>query len=191
MGGLDVVKILSYGVIGLGFLLAFLAYRLLAQEQRREQVRSEALRSIYLFMAFAVVLCLVGILGQVVPNHIASNSPAFPSPQQEAEDQQLLAIGIQNYFQGGNDLLSDPSQVIGLAKGIVSRFGKDADPFGSVNAEITKDKKNDPNWYHANMLQSALALVYALGLSPDTKDKNQAFIDMVPPSIPPKNQPGH
>src|SRR5260370_25909522 len=56
MVGVDAFKILSYGVLGLGFLLALLAYRLLTKEQGREFVRSEILRAIYVFMVFSLLL---------------------------------------------------------------------------------------------------------------------------------------
>ena len=49
---MDVVSILSLGAIGLGFLLAYLAYRLLAGGQTNE-------RTIYVFMVFCLTLVAV------------------------------------------------------------------------------------------------------------------------------------
>lgn len=66
MQNLDVVQILGLGVIGLGFLLALLAYWLLRQEQARENPNPAVLRAIYLFMGFSIVLCLIGIVSQYV-----------------------------------------------------------------------------------------------------------------------------
>ncbi len=56
----DPYQILSYGVIGLGFLLAFLAYRLLTREQQRDEPRPSMVRAIYTFMAFSLFLCVIG-----------------------------------------------------------------------------------------------------------------------------------
>ena len=60
----DVPGILAYGVIGLGFLLALLAYRLLSREQTNQQVREPMIRAIYIFMAFSVLLCTVGLVSE-------------------------------------------------------------------------------------------------------------------------------
>lgn len=84
---MDIVKVLGYGVIGLGFLLGFMAYRLLAQEIARPILRDENIlkeiekstkkyvenlaktiketkdkniRAIWLFMAFSLLVCLTG-----------------------------------------------------------------------------------------------------------------------------------
>ena len=61
MNQINPYQILSYGVIGLGFLLAVLAYRLLSNEQRRDRPRSDILRAANIFMAFSVVLCAIGV----------------------------------------------------------------------------------------------------------------------------------
>lgn len=53
VNGSSVASILGYGAIGLGFLLAFLAYKLLGKPGIKEQ-------PIYVFEAFCLVLVLVG-----------------------------------------------------------------------------------------------------------------------------------
>lgn len=73
-----VVKILGYGVIGLGFLLALLSYRLLSKEQQRDQPRLVMLRSIMIFMAFSIALCVVGLCS----NFLDEN------PQKKVDDSQ-------------------------------------------------------------------------------------------------------
>jgi hypothetical protein len=50
---MDIASILGFGAIGLGFLLAFLAYRLLAGGEARE-------RPVYIYMAFCLALLGVG-----------------------------------------------------------------------------------------------------------------------------------
>lgn len=57
-------NILGYGVIGLGFLLANLSYRLLVKEQRVERPRKQIIRSIYAFMSFSLVLCAGGLFSE-------------------------------------------------------------------------------------------------------------------------------
>jgi hypothetical protein len=59
---LDFYKILSYGAIGLGCILAFLSYRLLSREQDTKQPRQRILTSIYVFMVFSLALSTVGFV---------------------------------------------------------------------------------------------------------------------------------
>lgn len=56
MEGLDFVGVLKLGFVGLGFLLAGLAYLLLKAEQQKNQPRPTMITPIYVFMAFALVL---------------------------------------------------------------------------------------------------------------------------------------
>jgi hypothetical protein len=57
-------NILSYGVIGLGFLLALLAFRLLGNEQRKDQPSKSILVSIHVFMIFSILLCVLGFASE-------------------------------------------------------------------------------------------------------------------------------
>lgn len=57
----DVVKILSAGVMGFGFLLAFLAYRLLEKIQDHPVPDQSVLTSVYYFMGFSILLCVIGL----------------------------------------------------------------------------------------------------------------------------------
>ena len=67
MSNLNIVEILQIGVIGLGFLLALLSYRLLSQEMKLEGLRPQLIRAIYVFMTFSVVLCVIGLVSQLFP----------------------------------------------------------------------------------------------------------------------------
>jgi hypothetical protein len=71
---IDVVQVLSLGAIGLGFFLAIFAYRLLTREQRVNEPRSNILRAIYIYMTFALVLVLLGILGRYLDSETTANS---------------------------------------------------------------------------------------------------------------------
>jgi len=64
----NAASILGYGAIGLGFLLAYLAYRLLLKEQSRDITRDSILRAIYIFEAFCVVLVVLGSVLQYSNN---------------------------------------------------------------------------------------------------------------------------
>lgn len=72
MPNLDIGKILSYGGLGLGFLLAFLAYVLLLSEQRKSPPRQEILISVTRFMVFAVIISLTAIASEYVKTQAAS-----------------------------------------------------------------------------------------------------------------------
>ena len=54
-------EILKYGIIGLGAILAFLAYLLLTQEQKKTEPRSKILTATYVFMTFSLILIASGI----------------------------------------------------------------------------------------------------------------------------------
>ena len=60
METLNIVKLLSYGAIGLGCILAILAYLLLREEQKQASPRKSILNSIYVFMGFSLALSLFG-----------------------------------------------------------------------------------------------------------------------------------
>ncbi|GAB4395781.1 MAG: hypothetical protein OHK0053_06440 [Microscillaceae bacterium] len=64
MESFDVIKILSYGLSGLAFLLIFMTYSLIASEQKRARPRREILGTIRMFMGL-VLLCVVvvGVFG--------------------------------------------------------------------------------------------------------------------------------
>jgi hypothetical protein len=208
MANVDVAKVLSYGVIGLGFLLALLAYRLITKEQQREQVRPDVLRATYVFMAFSLTLCGAGLISESLRGSGRESSQTPASKLQEASSssrpvlsnshdsladaqvEQALERGIRNYFDSEDWTGPEPSVVMGLAKGIADRFSSEQGVFQSVEAEIERHKREDNNWTFANRLQSALALVHALGLSPSTEQRNRVFRDMVLPAIQPKRTPG-
>jgi hypothetical protein len=73
MSTIDPTKVLSYGAIGLGFLLAFLAYSLILSEQKQDRPRRSIIRTIYFFMVFSFTLCLLGFGSELWKNIEASN----------------------------------------------------------------------------------------------------------------------
>lgn len=97
----DVVSILQIGVIGLGFLLAVLAYHLLTKEQKQDKPRSEILKSVYIFMFFSVVLCVVGIVSQVFD--IKGDNEGIPSMDRHAVTSENKAA--EDHVGNGSNIL--------------------------------------------------------------------------------------
>lgn len=89
MGSIDVTEILGYGAIGLGFLLALLAYRLLAKEQGKDVPNESILKAIKTYMLFAVVLVLIGATVQVIG---PISSPSDSGSQESAR------LDFRDYF---------------------------------------------------------------------------------------------
>jgi hypothetical protein len=77
---LNVVQILQIGVIGLGFLLAVLAYNLLTKEQKQSKPRADILKSVYVFMSFSVVLCIIGIISQLFDSNSGNTTRSTSEP---------------------------------------------------------------------------------------------------------------
>jgi TolA-binding protein len=60
MESLNFSSLLAYGAIGLGCILAVLAYFLLRKEQDQPKPRKQVLTSVYVFMAFSLTLTCLG-----------------------------------------------------------------------------------------------------------------------------------
>ena len=70
----NILEILRLGAIGLGFLLAFLAYRLLGKEQKEREPREAILASVHRYMFFAVSIIVLGIVGEVTSKFFPAES---------------------------------------------------------------------------------------------------------------------
>jgi hypothetical protein len=108
--GIDVVKILGYGVLGLGFLLALLAYRLLSKEQGKQTPHPDAFRAIYVFMGFSLALCILGLVSQFFDGQAAGQkdgqaagqkSDAFMGTVANDATQLSVASAVQPYPEMG------------------------------------------------------------------------------------------
>jgi hypothetical protein len=95
---------------------------------------------------------------------------------------QRLEKGVSQFFRYYKGL-ADPPEVYGEAKDIVRRMKTEGDVFPKIDAEIEARKRNDNNWYPANRLASAKALVNALGLTHETKAENEVFLQMPLPDL--------
>jgi hypothetical protein len=76
---INIPEILKYGVIGLGAIMALLAFWLLQGEQKKAHPRKLMLRSIYIFMLFSILLVFLGLF---TPGHIAKLIEAYVVPEQ-------------------------------------------------------------------------------------------------------------
>lgn len=100
-------EILSYGVIGLGFLLALFSYRLLSIEQKKENPRRGILKAINTFMAFSIIMCSVGIVGEIVKNNsdkISSDKTSNLDKRKNGISVQLISARPGNTNIGGSQL---------------------------------------------------------------------------------------
>ena len=68
---MNYAEILSYGMPGLGFLLALFTFGLIKLEQKKSRPRKPILIAIYVFMGFAVIIFLMGTYLNLFPSEIA------------------------------------------------------------------------------------------------------------------------
>lgn len=74
---MDIVEILKVGFSGFAFLLAWLAYRLLAEEQRKSESRKSQLKAIYNFMAFSIILGMFAMISPFIPKMLENEPDPF------------------------------------------------------------------------------------------------------------------
>jgi len=65
MENLNIVEILKLGFVGFAFLLAFLTYKLLSNEQRKTEPKKILIIAIYVFMFFALILAGAGLFADL------------------------------------------------------------------------------------------------------------------------------
>jgi len=66
MNNINPIEILGFGVIGLGFLFAYFAYKIINREQARDTIRKNMLQALYAFMFFSLLLCLIGFGSEIL-----------------------------------------------------------------------------------------------------------------------------
>jgi len=92
---INIIEILSFGIIGLGFLLAFMAYRLLALEQNRARTRGNMLRAVYFFMAFSIVLSIIGFASEILRDDDSSiEQPPDSTPDVKATVAKIVSATL-------------------------------------------------------------------------------------------------
>lgn len=119
-------QILSYGVVGLGCVLAILAYRLLSLEQDRVAgPNAEMLRSIYIYMGFSLLIAGIGFGSEMwgtkdraaeikrLSNELDAKAKEFASSMdaKSKEYADSLAVKTKEY-NDLNDKLSKQNKVL-------------------------------------------------------------------------------
>lgn len=140
MGNFDIPSILSYGVSGLGFLLAFLTFRLLLNEQKRKAPRKNILHACFIFMIFSLILVGFGFASEFYGNgkthHIAE--------KQRTAIENNLRNEIISFFKNQDNQLTmakSPSVIMGEAKAIIRKLQSDPNTFNNIQMEIEREKK--------------------------------------------------
>ena len=78
--GLNIVEILNVAFAGLALLLGFLAYRIIANEQKRDKdARGNILFAAYIFMFFSLIICLMNLFFLVWTSGQINGPPTFYS----------------------------------------------------------------------------------------------------------------
>jgi hypothetical protein len=70
-------SVLSYGIVGLGFLLAGFAFRLLSREQAKKVPSVQIIRAIYVFEVFCAALILAGLANEFMKNELKWTNDAL------------------------------------------------------------------------------------------------------------------
>ncbi len=138
MENFDVVKILSYGLSGLAFLLLFLTYSLIRQEQSRSKPRKEILGTIRSFM-FLVFFCVVvvGIFG--VPTMRDNELLQASNDSLSTENQEIYSL--YSFLQKINYLKNAESLDKDEAVMIVSDLSQELDSLGNSLDKVKSLKR--------------------------------------------------
>lgn len=122
---IDAEKILSFGVIGLGFLLALLAFWLLYKEQQKANPHKSMLTAIYAFMAFSLLLCLAGLASEFLRSSSAKapvQSKAFAEILAEKRYEISRGTPPENFRRGDLAELAQAELVINLPAGACREY---------------------------------------------------------------------
>lgn len=93
----SIVDILRFGANGLGFLLAFLAYLLLRQEQGKQRTKDAMLKTINTFMIFAFLLGVSGFASEYL--RFKSNPEASQKLESQVNELQRSLENAQQNLQ--------------------------------------------------------------------------------------------
>ncbi|CAB1057287.1 hypothetical protein D1BOALGB6SA_2026 [Olavius sp. associated proteobacterium Delta 1] len=116
ISNIDPKNILGYGVIGLGFLLAFMAYNLLRKEQSKEQPSRNILRSIYFFMGFSLLVISIGVLSEFIKSNTMRHSKiSNKAPQTNKIERPFSKVDVFFASKVKNNVPIDDKSSISLA----------------------------------------------------------------------------
>ena len=107
MGKLNIVEILRIGVIGLGFLLAVLAYRLLTNEQKREEIRPSLIKATYVFMFFSIILSIIGLGSEFLKHQFYEGKPDRKTAGENLYGLKLHRVHWEHNYKPNGDFLAN------------------------------------------------------------------------------------
>lgn len=125
---LDVTRILSVGSIGLGFLLAYLSYRLLARAQEAEHPNPHVMRLIQVFMMFSLALCLGGFW-------LEYQKMSLGKPEPAAANRPASEVAQDKHAAMGRSELADPQSQFWVSFRVEDSEGK---PLRDVKVDVTE-----------------------------------------------------
>lgn len=117
-------EFLKYGVIGLGAILAILAFYLLSAEQRKQSPRKAILRSIHFFMIFAIGLIVAGVLAPKITPVVNANVVPF--------EKKTIVDSLPKVPDGAYSIIKDIS-VFDLRSWLPIPEGKENEKISPVN----------------------------------------------------------
>jgi hypothetical protein len=82
----NIPEILKFGIIGLGAIMAILSFWLLRNEQDKPQPRKAILHSIYIFMAFSLLLTITGMLAPAISRSTTTKGYVVPEEKKVKVD---------------------------------------------------------------------------------------------------------
>jgi hypothetical protein len=147
---IDPLKILQLGVIGLGFLLAVLAYFLLREVVRAAMqpdavVNNSILKAIYVFEGFSIILVVLGLAAQVLK----------PRP----------------------DCSTFASQLSAIQRDIATMASNESDSLASMKADRDAHRVTEEKEISEHVVTAHAAEVYANQMDAQIKDTEQGFKD--------------
>lgn len=138
MENFDIVKILSYGLSGLAFLLLFLTYSLIRQEQSRSKPRQEILGTIRSFMLLVFLsVVVVGIFG--VPTFRDNELLQATNDSLSTENQEISSL--YSFLQKINFLKNAKSLDKEEAIAIISDLSTELDSLGNSLDKVKSLKR--------------------------------------------------
>ncbi len=113
MTNLDVAEILRVGLSGLIFLLAYLTYRLLRAEQKRNRPRKMILGTIGGFMALCVLMAVLGLISEAIqePQPVVSLPEIPPDVNWEVYGSFVPPDGVDDTIWSDGRLIIVPTSV--------------------------------------------------------------------------------
>ncbi|ANB22177.1 hypothetical protein A6K25_13375 [Alteromonas stellipolaris] len=117
-----VIEILQIGIVGLAFLLAFMAFKLLREQGGRKEPNANILHATSKYMTFSLLLALISVSGQGLNTYLKSQ-PSYA--EGKVSDEVLVLINDLNRRIDGIRLRAEHSNIGEFGCGGTSKVEKD------------------------------------------------------------------